>query len=62
MQKIADGKAAGAWGCGEVVFGVGEEDGERGFMAMNLPGDYVSGCPKHPCATLIFTSAVSAPE
>ena len=28
MQDIADDEAAGAWCCGEVVSGVGEEGGE----------------------------------
>lgn len=41
---------------------MGEEGGERGFMAMNLPGHYVYGCPKHPRAMLIFTSGASVPE
>ena len=62
MPEVTDGKAAGACGCGEVVSGVGEEGGEGGFMAMNLPGHYVYGRPKHPRAMLIFTSGASVPE
>ena len=60
MSEVTDGKAVGAWCCGEVVSG--EEGGEEGFMAMNLPEHYVYGCPKPPRAMLIITSGASAPE
>lgn len=62
VPEVEDGKAAGACGCGEVVPQVGEEGGEAGFMAMNLPEHYVYGCPKPPRAMLIITSSASAPE
>ena len=48
MSEVTDGEAAGACGCGEVVPQVGEEDGERGFMELNLPGYYVYGCLRQP--------------
>ena len=31
MSEVTDGKAAGAWGGSEMVSGMGEEGGERGF-------------------------------
>ena len=47
MSEVADGKAEGACGCGDVVSGVGEENAEMGFMEMNLSGHYVYGCPEY---------------